>query len=657
MSYRMAAGRGCQWGTLACLLALLVWSPLAYGAVAAGQLQITTLLALCAVACWLVGCWLEPRRPVIWTPFCWVSLLLLALAAAGYLNADLEYVARHEVWRIGVYLLVFWLALQVGSRSETAQTLALVLIGVGFLVASYGIYQFATGSDRVWASIRPSQYAGRASGSFICPNHFAAFLELVIPVAISMAALSRLRLVLRLLLGYAGLVMLCGLAASLSRGGWLGCGVGLVLLTSWIVLRSEKRWVLLLILAIGVGLVIAFYQWSPKAQLRMLRPLDRDRPAEVNFRGSLWTATIEMWRDHVWFGVGPGHFDYRFPFYRPVVIQARPHRAHNDYLNTLADWGLAGGALLLGTLVVLCLDASRALRHALRSRADSTSRRGSKAAVLLGALAGLASVLVHSFVDFNFHIPAIALTATCYAALISGHLRFASDQYWHRPRTIGAITATLILGSVGGWTGWVAAQSRAEEIWLAQAGSAQSRIHRLRREIRGRSGSHEEIQQMILDLRSAENEALASWQRASLEEPANFDTAYAIGNLLRQKSWTGDPDYVRTAREAIPWFHRASGINPFDPSSLLGIALCLDWLGQNDEALPYYERALSLDPVNYYLLAHMGWHFVQTRELPRARIWFRQSLAVRRPYPNPIAQSYLRIIEKELARQPVSAKP
>ena len=65
-------------------------------------------------------------------------------------------------------------------------------------------------------------------------------------------------------------------------------------------------------------------------------------------RRDMWSAAVQMWRDHFWWGVGPAHYDYRFREYRPETMQSRPGRAHNDYLNLLADWGTVGGVIVLG---------------------------------------------------------------------------------------------------------------------------------------------------------------------------------------------------------------------------------------------------------------------------------------------------------------------
>src|ERR1017187_10383959 len=68
-------------------------------------------------------------------------------------------------------------------------------------------------------------------------------------------------------------------------------------------------------------------------------------------RLDIWTAAEQMWRDHFWWGVGPAHYNYRFREYRPESVQMSPDRAHNDYLNLLADWGAAGGIIVLAGMV------------------------------------------------------------------------------------------------------------------------------------------------------------------------------------------------------------------------------------------------------------------------------------------------------------------
>ena len=54
---------------------------------------------------------------------------------------------------------------------------------------------------------------------------------------------------------------------------------------------------------------------------------------------------MKIWQANYWWGAGPAHFDHLFRIYRDPHVQARADRVHNDYLNTLADWGVVGAVL------------------------------------------------------------------------------------------------------------------------------------------------------------------------------------------------------------------------------------------------------------------------------------------------------------------------
>jgi Flp pilus assembly protein TadD len=78
------------------------------------------------------------------------------------------------------------------------------------------------------------------------------------------------------------------------------------------------------------------------------------------------------------------------------------------------------------------------------------------------------------------------------------------------------------------------------------------------------------------------------------------------------------------------------------------IGMCLDWLGRHADAALYYDRAHKLDPNNYYVLVHIGWHHVQTGDLQTAKTWFERSITVHHAWKNPIARTYLEIVNKRL---------
>jgi cytochrome c-type biogenesis protein CcmH/NrfG len=232
----------------------------------------------------------------------------------------------------------------------------------------------------------------------------------------------------------------------------------------------------------------------------------------------------------------------------------------------------------------------------------------------------LIAFLVHALFDFNFHIPANALTAVTLMALVTSHLRFTSDRYWTGRGALWKILTTVVLGAAvvgvgaGGWRQWQ------ESRWLSRAQVATA----------------------------TPQERLAGLEKAWSVDPENFQTAYELGETLRQISWQGDPGYAEWARRAIPWFERSVRLNPYDPNPLLRIGMCLDWLGLPAEAVGYFQKAVSLDPNNYYIQALMGWHHVQTGDFAAAKPWLERSIVLHHAWKNPIARNYLEIVDRRL---------
>jgi hypothetical protein len=101
----------CERGILGLVLAMLVYSPLAFGAVRAVDQVVIQSLTCVALLLWAVRMWVNPRYRLLWPPICWAVLTFLAYAVFRYWTADIEYVSRQEVLKVGVYASVFFLIL------------------------------------------------------------------------------------------------------------------------------------------------------------------------------------------------------------------------------------------------------------------------------------------------------------------------------------------------------------------------------------------------------------------------------------------------------------------------------------------------------------------------------------------------------------------
>ncbi len=611
----------CERTILGLVLGILVFAPLAFGAVDAWAFLVVQALTLGVMLAWALRLWINPKPKLLWPPLCWVVLTFAIYAVARYLTADIEYAARQEMIQVLLYAFLFFAVVNNLYRQETAQVVSFTLVFLAMGISAYAVFQFVTHSDHVWNLA--AMYPGRASGTYISPNNLAGFLEMVLPLAVAYLLAGRVTPVMRILLGYSALVILAGIVVTFSRGGWAAAAVALLALLVILIFQRQHQLpaFIALVLLIGGGAVFGKIYLSRTATY-----IEREKSSGMNLthvqlelRSDLWLAAVQMWRENFWWGVGPAHYNYRFPEYRTARIQAQPDRAHNDYLNLLADWGTTGGLITLAGATVFGASLWRTRRHVKRVEKEFKSGHSNRLAFFLGAATALLALAVHSLVDFNLHIPANAILGVTLLALLSSNLRFATDRFWFSLKLPLKIPVTLALAAGIFYLGDQEIHRARETYWLARAEP----------------------------LPNFSPELAATLEKAAAAEPKNFATSYAIGECYRTQSFDGGENFAALAQTAMDWFARGMKSNPYDAYNYLSYGMCLDWLERHDEAAPYFDRAAALDPNSYFILANVGWHFVQAGDYAAARPWLIRSL--RLSYlQNEIAKSYLDLAEQRM---------
>src|SRR5437879_3229579 len=124
-------------------------------------------------------------------------------------------------------------------KLELTQIVGMTVIFLGMAIAFYALVQFLTDSDHVWHIVRPEAYRKRGSGTFICPNHLAGYLEMVLPLGLVYTLTGRFNHVAKVILCYASLVTFTGIAVTVSRGGWVVTAITLVVLVVWLVRQRD----------------------------------------------------------------------------------------------------------------------------------------------------------------------------------------------------------------------------------------------------------------------------------------------------------------------------------------------------------------------------------------------------------------------------------
>ena len=241
-----------------------------------------------------------------------------------------------------------------------------------------------------------------------------------------------------------------GLIFSASRGGMIAAAGGLLCMGILFMFKRTHRRKGLLILVLF--LMIAGYS----LYIGVEYPMSRFNTFELGLEARLRYVknTLEMFDDYQLTGVGVGNFLYAYPRYQsPEMQKMLVDFAHNDWVQFLAEAGIMGFLLLLVGIGCYLFEMLRLWK-----------KRGDPFAVSLGAgaMGAVVAIAIHSFSDFNLHIPAnflilVAIMAIGYSALhLERHHRrdiMNYRTYLFPIRFRGALVLTVILGLIG-WSGY-----------------------------------------------------------------------------------------------------------------------------------------------------------------------------------------------------------
>jgi O-antigen ligase/tetratricopeptide (TPR) repeat protein len=336
-----------------------------------------------------------------------------------------------------------------------------ILIG-GLSVAYIGILERFLWNGKIlwffvpydWGRAQTDLFV-RVRGPFVNPDHFAAFLNLVLPIAVA-GVLFPTFITRRnggpfhVFSAVAALMIFIALLLSLSRAGWLGAIVGLstlVLLASFV--QPEKRPMLLrfshrvtvtfcALMAVGVlacALLFVGGQGRRDVDVRLKQTIKDGQG--LDFRIAVWRDTMPMVRDFPLFGVGLGAFEDVFPHYQsPPWSSTRIWEAHNDYLELLSSAGVVGFALLLWFFAAV----GRRLYKGLRTLPSDVLP------VVAALLAAASAMAVQEFFDFNLQIPANAILFTILLSLVMRLIGVAriGEVRAGRDRTVAIIVAAVV---------------------------------------------------------------------------------------------------------------------------------------------------------------------------------------------------------------------
>ena len=575
------------------------------------------------------------------------SAIFFGYVAIRALLTNEDYIARADLYLVLAALIIYLcFTLVITSSRLRAQFVAVLLLlaTADFVI---GAIQYFKGHNFMPFGFLPRyNYGWRASGFFGCPNHLAGFLEIAMLYALGLAIWSRYSLLLRIGAGYSAAMCAVGILLTGSRGGYVSSIAGLVafgflsLLLAGKWLRREFWYALLASTVLAAG-AAAFAVRSAVRQSDFLQYRVESVNLDVRVRTSLAKAAFQQFQISPWFGTGSRTYLFFGRQFREPIIMADPIFAHNDYAQLLGEYGLAGFAGFCLFLAVHLKNGWKSLgtaagarapverrKHAMkRSEKGSRSRsawrtvedgeakrleqhrpafKGSNSLALTAAsLSSVAAYMVHSFADFNLHIPANAcLMAVVFGILANPGAAVSGGQpQHHESGTKWLAILRSIPAALGLWLVIAALPKWPGEYYGDKARRLLSDWH-------------------FLDSNEIATEAGIMSRKGLNHDPRNPELYYYLGESQVTLAMQATEPAARTRlyEESIGSYRNAVELSPRDIRYVLCLAWSLDAIARFDEAEGIFARALQLDPNSNKVHSSYAAHFHQQGKLEQAEV-------------------------------------
>src|SRR5487761_85302 len=378
---------------------LIAFSVLAFGTVEIWSESILEVGAAVLFLWWAILICRSREVETHWSPVYWpllaflgIAMLQLAFGATAY-----PFLTGVALLKISACSLLFFLIGQAFLNPRDLRFLAWFLMCFAFGVAVFGIAQNFT-SHYVLYWYRPLTNGGNPFGPYVNRNDFAGLMELLAPIGLSLVLFRGVRTEQIPFVGILTVVPIIALLLTGSRGGIVSFvfEVGVLALIVYVA-RSKKSQIVPFAIVLLVALLAMGWLGVNRVLDRFSSHADE---LTANRRITMLKGTWHVFLDHPLIGCGLGTLVAVYPRFEPYYDGKIVDHAHNDYVEALAETGIAGGICGLAFFFLLFREVRARL-----SEEQSVLSQG----LHVAALTGCAGLMVHSLVDFNLHIPANGL--------------------------------------------------------------------------------------------------------------------------------------------------------------------------------------------------------------------------------------------------------
>ncbi len=244
-----------------------------------------------------------------------------------------------------------------------------------------------------------------------------------------------------------------------SRSGLLAFGIEAIVFWGFLFLREKNKYLKEFIFIFLSFNFLAFIFWFlPSIQLTNNQASVSSGPAletggteSGTIRKDVWLGAIEVFKHYPILGTGPETFAFSFPMYKPVEHNLTSewdfiyNKAHNEYLNLLANVGVLGflsySLLILVSIKQIAGNLQFTIYN-LHSISNLKINKNENSLIIdnwklrIGLLSGYIAILVTNFFGFSvvpvsllfFLFPALTVQSTQYEVLSNGRSKLDVSQ-------------------------------------------------------------------------------------------------------------------------------------------------------------------------------------------------------------------------------------
>jgi len=338
---------------------------------------------------------------------------------------------------IFAYLALFYVVIQMifSDRSRTGTidfmkiTVSVIAIACS-IEALYGLLQYI-GLDL----FHPGGYQSYESlvvGTFGSANSMGGYLAASFPFLIYWFYTQKKK-ICKYVIGFCGLIILCALVLTLSRGAWLALLGGLFFLAYPVLHRFFKKRFQNKYIKIGIVIIISLVILI---SLVGIYHLNADSALGRIF---IWKVSGLMIRDYPILGVGYGNYGFQYLNYQAKFFDNHENAiyyekacgiksAHSEFVHITAETGIIG-LVLFCLLIILFFIYSRKI---LLSRINKESRN-----LVRIFVAAFIVIILHSAVDSVLHTLPISIMFYFSLAMMSALSKKYSDNMTRYSKSIG----------------------------------------------------------------------------------------------------------------------------------------------------------------------------------------------------------------------------